>query len=982
MMVTRGFSFSAPLAMAAAVLAAALAFPGGHLAARAAAGWQTLETPHFSIHFRPEEEGAARELAKIAEEVHGRLVEFLRHVPRGKTEVVLKDSSDFGNGWVDPLLPFKNVTLEISYPLSSWASLGFTREDWLRYVFTHEYTHVLFFDTTSGLAEAGREVAGQVPLLSNPNLMAPAWYVEGLATYTESRFTRGGRVEDPVFDMYLRAAVLSGRLYTPDQLASTAYDLSGWPEGGLSVYLYGSSFVAYLAQKYGPEKLAQLNHASGDYQNLSFAATFRSVFQAGLEEEWQSWLEGLRRRYQEQKEKLEGQGLTQARRLTATGRWKGGLAVSPDGRQVAYTAGGRGWATGLRLLLLEEGKDRQVALSGVPEGSITWSPDGRFLYYTKPEYTGTDYLYRELYRYDLERGREERLTRGGRVLDAAWSPDGRRLALVTQKGGRTDLELVEPAEAGTAGRGAGCGGGSPGAAEEGGALGAGGGEPVQRRVLLEGGEELRFSSPAWSPDGRQLAVAAWRQGGRRDILLLRVEAGSQVEAAGGEGLATRRWLTDDAAVDLSPAWTPDGRYVLFSSGRSGIPNLYAVEVSTGRLFQVTNVLYGAFAPAPAPDGRSLVFLGYGPEGYDLYQMPLDPGQWLPVGPGKAGESEPPSAASPAGPPGGEVILGVHPYNPFPSLRPHWGLGYLQASERDMFLAFLTSGIDALQEQAYSLLLGYASGHGFIYDVTYQRLLGSGWRPLLTVSLEEWVPDALGAPAEVRRRQEVSLALPLQNSVFTAQVLTLGWTRRWVDADWRQAARAGWQLGAIRGRDRWLWYHRVNLDLLADDLTGVPERTAVLQWREDLTVAARREVGLRLLGGWSDEGGSSFALGGFRDDPGTEAYALRGFPKDSAKGERFWLGSLEYRPELWRVERGSTGPGLFTEAVQGILFVDAGAAWRGDGGAPPPLVGAGLEARVKTVAAYYLPLQLRLGVAWPVAGPGEGPRSYFDLVLVF
>lgn len=977
-MLTRRFFLS----IIGKVLLALVAFflAGALPAAGAASEWQTLETPHFSIHFRPEEEQAARDLARIAEEVHGRLVEFLQHAPRGKTEVVLKDSSDFGNGWVDPLLPFKNVTLEISYPLSSWASLGLTREDWLRYAFTHEYTHVLFFDTTSGLAEAGREVVGQVPFLSNPNLMAPAWYVEGLATYTESRFTQGGRVEDPIFDMYLRAAVLSGRLYTPDQLASTAYDLSGWPEGGLAVYLYGSSFVAYLAQKYGPEKLAQLNRASGDYQNLGFAAAFRKVFQAGLEEEWQAWLEGLRRRYQEEREKLEGQGLTQARRLTTTGRWKGGLAVSPDGGRVAYVAGGRGWVTALRLLLPEKGEDKQVALSGVPEASVTWSPDGRFLYYTKPEYTGTDYLYRELYRYDFERGREERLTWGGRVLDAAWSPDGRRLVLVTQRSGHTDLELLEPAEAEAGGRRAALGGG--GSVK--GALGTGGEGPMKRRVLLEGGEELRFSSPAWSPDGRRLVVAAWRQGGRRDILLLEVASEPQAEATGGEESTPRqRWLTDDAAVDLTPAWTPDGRYVLFSSGRFGVPNLYAVEVNGGRLFRVTNVLYGAFAPVPAPDGSSLIFLGYGPEGFDLYQMPLDPGRWVPVEPGEAGKPGPAPFALPSGPPGNEVVLDVHPYNPLPSLRPHWGLGYLIADEQDVSLVFLTSGIDALQEQAYSLLVGSHSSYGFTYSIVYQRLLGSGWRPLLTVELEDQVLDYLGSPTEVRRRQEVSVTLPLQNSVFTAQVLTLGWTRRLTGEGWLQAARAGWQLGAIGGRDRWLWRHNLNLDFLVDDLAGSPERVATFQWRENLTVGARQELGLRLLGGWSEGPRYSFALGGFRDDLGSGFYALRGFQEKAVEGERFWLGSLEYRPELWRVERGSTGPGLFTEGVQGILFLDAGAAWQKESGAPPsPLAGAGLEARVKTVAAYYLPLYFRLGMAWPLAGPGKGARGYFDLALDF
>ena len=64
-------------------------------------------------------------------------------------------------------------------------------------------------------------------------------------------------------------------------------------------------------------------------------------------------------------------------------------------------------------------------------------------------------------------------------------------------------------------------------------------------------------------------------------------------------------MTDDKAIDGAPAWSPDGKYLYFSSDRTGIFNIYAYELETKRLLQVTNVLGGAFSPGPSPDGKSV-----------------------------------------------------------------------------------------------------------------------------------------------------------------------------------------------------------------------------------------------------------------------------------------------------------------------------------------------------------------------------------------
>src|SRR5690606_17435029 len=144
-----------------------------------------------------------------------------------------------------------------------------------------------------------------------------------------------------------------------------------------------------------------------------------------------------------------------------------------------------------------------------------------------------------------------------------------------------------------------------------------------------------------------------------------------------------REITADRAVDAGPAWSPDGRYVIFSSDRSGIPNLFAADLQpeddSVRLFQVTNVLTGAFDPDVSPDGRWLYFAAYHWDSYHMTRIPFDPSTWrdpepldarsliaeraAPAGFGAYPASD--AAAATGAPAAGES----RPYSPWPTLRP-------------------------------------------------------------------------------------------------------------------------------------------------------------------------------------------------------------------------------------------------------------------------------------------------------------------------
>src|SRR5206468_3055449 len=124
-----------------------------------------------------------------------------------------------------------------------------------------------------------------------------------------------------------------------------------------------------------------------------------------------------------------------------------------------------------------------------------------------------------------------------------------------------------------------------------------------------------------------------------------------------------RRLTADRALDVDPRYSPDGRYLYFCSDRTGVYNLYAFEVESGRLWQVTNVVGGVFDPAISPDGRQAVYVGFVADGWRLERIDLDPARWRPA---REPLLERPDSIAPEGGAG----LPSRPYRPWETAWPH------------------------------------------------------------------------------------------------------------------------------------------------------------------------------------------------------------------------------------------------------------------------------------------------------------------------
>ena len=127
------------------------------------------------------------------------------------------------------------------------------------------------------------------------------------------------------------------------------------------------------------------------------------------------------------------------------------------------------------------------------------------------------------------------------------------------------------------------------------------GYPAVYRQHLDNGTRQRLlpqaafsSAPAWSPDGRRIALALAERG-NVDIYVLELKNG------------TLRRLTRHFGIDTEPAWTPGGDALIFTSDRSGTPQIYRVALAAGTPQRLTfQGSYNARAAA-LPEG-GMVFV--------------------------------------------------------------------------------------------------------------------------------------------------------------------------------------------------------------------------------------------------------------------------------------------------------------------------------------------------------------------------------------
>ncbi len=960
--------------------------------------WKTLETAHFRINYYSTEDEVAQHVATLAESIYGRLVPAVGWAPSEKTEILLTDQTDSANGSATAL-PYDAIRLNVTAP-DDMSPLGDV-DDWYVELVTHEYTHILHTDHIEGIPALVNKILGKTLA---PNQVQPHWLLEGLAVFEESARTSGGRLRSSMWNMWMRADVLEDNVATLDVFSNVP---RRWPQGNIW-YLYGSFFMQWLADTYGEQAIREMIDDYGR-QIVPYAIN-RSIRRATgrtYEELYVAWVDSMRRSFREQAIAISQRGLREGVRVTHNGntvehpRWIPANAWPAHAGELLYygddghSRAGQ-WALPLvrdasgRIVGARE-RERELMIRVNGPGGSSFMPDGAVAF------SGGD-VYDNLFSFDdlfelpahetspsgLD-GQRERWSDGWRALDPSVSPDGRRVVFTTNHRGTTYLMMADVV---------------PSPHREGvRAL-------ANVRRLVTGAPFDQAFTPRWSPDNRHVAYSVWQRGGYRDVRIVDTQDGTYAE------------VTHDRAIDGDPAYSADGRWLYFHSDRNGVANIYAFEVATGQLKQVTNVINGAYQPEPSPDGKSLAYVGYTHDGYDVFVMPLDPSTWLDPLPYEESRPAPPAEPAPA-------FVTPKAYNPLLTLRPrnysvqitpgNFGQSSIVTASGSDIAGIHSITLQQVTEWEHPVLEGnisYSYGRlPFDVGVTAFRQIAPGTGYQLGATTVPWIQETVGATTSLAYSmprafdsQSFSLSysfarvggtLPLPASSLdpydtpsipgrsSLGTMHLGWSYSNSEGYlWSVGNETGFSVGA-------------SLDLsdpaLASDSTGYAATFGfatylAMPWLQHHVLALHAEGG---ASGNNRGGRGPFYVGGFIDLPVVDVVrnvliqggvSLRGYAPVSEIGNYFGIFNAEYRFPILNVDRGLSTLPIFLNRITGAAFVDYGSAFS-DPATAEFKTGVGGELWFDMTLGYILGFTFRAGFARGLASGGID-KTYFIAAVPF
>jgi Tol biopolymer transport system component len=529
--------------------------------------WDQINSENFQIIYPQEFRAEAQRLANSLEAVYIYDTYTLNFKPK-KISVILHNFSSVSNAfvaWAPKRAEFYTIPGQDIYP-----------QDWLDQLALHEFRHVvqvskMYQGFTKILYFLFREQAMAGVL----GLYVPFWFLEGDAVSTETALSHSGRGRLPEFEMRLRAQVLQRKIYSYEKALFGSYK-DFVPDR----YVLGYQLVANARKRYGPKIWDKtLDHVARHPVGLfPFSHGIRKTSGLSKWKYYRSCLHELDSLWVDEGSKISYTPFTQLnlrpKKVYTNYRYP---QFMNDSQVVAQKAGLANITE--YVLLHKDGTEKRIFRPGFVD-PVWLSARGNKIVWSEFSYDkrwGNRTWY-DIISYDVSTEKRKRLTRRRFLFAPRLSDDGKKIVAVEA---------------------------SP--------------ENKYSLVIIDAntGKDLKKTS---HPKNEYLLTPTWSEDGKELIVILLNN--------NGKGIASVNIETDSFKIILPYSYkditqaVKKGDHIYYHGIYSGIDNIYDLEISSGRISQITSSRFGAFDPELSRDGKKLLYADYSAMGFNIASMDI------------------------------------------------------------------------------------------------------------------------------------------------------------------------------------------------------------------------------------------------------------------------------------------------------------------------------------------------------------------------